>query len=343
MNLPTFSERITAFSLLGEKLRHLPEATLEDWCKKAHAHNPWFDDFHVKTALQSLGKMLEKNKIEAWASRYTLPQNTPLPQKVGVIMAGNIPAVGFQDFFYVLASGHLLYAKTASVDTFLIKAISDLLIEIQPKFQHQIFWADMLKDVDAIIATGSDNSARYFEYYFRHKPHIIRQNRVSVAVLNGEENQNSLELLTQDILLYYGLGCRNIAKMYIPKHFSMKLFLDASTPISKRYIQHYKYANNYDYNKSIYLVNRIPHLDNGYLIAVETHQLVSPISVIYYQYYENIETLTQELAQQQAKIQCITSDNGWYQRSIPFGTTQSPTLSDYADNIDVMQFCLNLG
>ncbi|MCS7003830.1 MAG: acyl-CoA reductase [Cytophagales bacterium] len=335
------SERLEAFQKLGKKLATLSEQQIQEWCYKSQAKNAWFDEFHVRYAIEKIACMLQEKELEMWVRYYQIPERCD-SKKVGVIMAGNIPAVGFHDFICVLMSGHQILAKLSSIDDFLLKAIAQELIFIQPKFERQIVWAEMLKEADAFIATGSDNSARYFEYYFRNKPHIIRKNRVSVAVLHGDETDATLELLTKDILLYYGLGCRNVAKIFVPQHFSIEKFLAIATPWSKECHQHYKYANNYDYNKSIYLVNQIPHLDNGSLIALETTELVSPISVVYYQKYQKIEEVFNQLAEFNHKIQCIASENGWFPNSIPIGQTQSPTLFDYPDNIDVMQFCLTL-
>jgi hypothetical protein len=260
---------------------------------------------------------------------------------VGVIMAGNIPMVGFHDFLSVLISGHILYAKLSSDDTFLIKMLAERLLKLETRFEKNILFMDLLKEADAVIATGSDNTARYFEYYFSKKPHIIRKNRTSLGILTGNETTADFLALGEDIFRYYGLGCRNVSKLMVPDNYSFDEFFKAIESYSYM-LDHHKYQNNYDYNKSILLVNQSTHLDNGFLLLSESEQLVSPISVLYYQTYTNAPDLKNKLATIRDKIQVVVSSAGWYPDSIAFGQAQCPAVWDYADGVDTMAFLQSL-
>jgi hypothetical protein len=231
-------------------------------------------------------------------------------------MAGNIPLVGFHDFLSVLITGHKAHCKLSSEDPLLLKKITAYLLEIEPTFKEFIFFPDQLKNKDAIIATGSNNTARYFDYYFSTIPHIIRKNRNSCAILNGNESKEDIHELGKDIFYYFGLGCRNVSKLFI---------------------KHHKYINNYDYRKSIYLINQIKHWDSGFFLLKEDIQLSSPISVLFFEYYQSDTDLHQKIKQHENEIQCIVSQNGWYPKSVPFGKSQFPALDDYADGIDILR------
>src|SRR5690606_25251108 len=227
--------------------------------------------------------------------------------------------------------------KPSHQDPFLLAYITEILLEIAPSFKDKVAFSDQLKDIDAIIATGSDNTSRYFKYYFSKYPHIIRKNRTSVGIISGNESQKELQALGRDIFLYYGLGCRNISKLFVPEEYDFKGFFEAIQPYESVRDNH-KYVNNYDYNKSIYLVNKVPHEDNGFLLVTPSQQLVSPISVLYYEPYNNAMDLNSKIDAAQEKIQCIVSEGGWFQNSFPFGKAQEPELDDYADGVDVMRF-----
>lgn len=283
--------------------------------------------------------MLDETQLRTWLAAYNLENLQP--RKVGVVMAGNIPLVGFHDLLTVLLSGNYLYAKLSSEDTFLPKWLVHQLVSIEPGFKDFVVFVDLLKDVDAVIATGSDNTARYFEYYFSKKPHIIRRNRSSLAVLTGFESPEELAKLGGDIFQYYGLGCRNVSKLFVPEGYHPEALFQALEPY-KWVLDHHKYANNYDYNKSILLVNQTPHYDNGFLLLTENKQLASPISVIHLETYVSQEDLKQKLAALKNKIQCVVSALGWYQGSVPFGEAQCPTVDQYADNVDTMAFLAGL-
>lgn len=335
----TIENRLQAFVQLGRQLKSLTPDQVQELAQQTRRQNAWFDVPNVRHALNGLAALLDEAKLRAWLAQYDL---APLrSQKIGVIMAGNIPLVGFHDLLTVLLSGHYLYAKLASEDTFLPKWLVQQLLTIEPGFKDFVIFVDLLKDVDAVIATGSDNTARYFEYYFAKKPHIIRRNRSSLAVLTGFESQAELAALGADIFQYYGLGCRNVAKLFVPEGYIFEPLLEAVEPY-KWVLDQHKYANNYDYNKSILLVNQTPHYDNDFLLLTESKQLVSPISVVYTETYADQENLRQKLTELNGKIQCIVSALGWYEGSIPFGEAQCPLVDQYADNVDTLAFLTSL-
>ncbi len=336
MNL---DQRIKSFLLFKDKLKALEPDQREKLYAKAHRHNPWFTEENIDLAFEGLYRFLEKPKLEKWLAPYR--ERTAEPKVIGVVMAGNIPMVGIHDFLTVLISGHRLQAKLSSKDEVLIRFVADMLIETEPAFKDRIRFVERLKHYDAVIATGSDNTARYFEYYFSEVPHIIRKNRTSAGILSGEETANDFELLADDIFHYFGMGCRNISKVYLPEDLDPVIFLKAF----KRYesvINHHKYANNYYYNRSILLVNQVPHIDTGFLLLQKSANLVSPLSILYYEHYKEPEDLKLQLAGLSGKIQCLVSKDGWYPDSLPFGRAQKPEVWEYADHIDTMDFLINL-
>jgi hypothetical protein len=331
----TLEDRIEAFAQLGNKITGLLKVEVDALIDRTRNENPWFTPESTSMALQGISKFLDKEVLTKWTSNYSLSDSSS--KKVGVAMAGNIPMVGFHDLMCVLLSGHQLVAKLSSQDSVLMNFIKDSLKEINLDFGDKIFFEERLKNLDGMIATGSDNTSRYFEYYFRNIPHIIRKNRTSCAVILGEETPEDYHELGKDIFSYFGLGCRNVSKIFIPENFDFIPLLDnleSFQPI----IHHHKYANNYDYQKSIMLVNQTHFYDTGYLMLTESQNLVSPISVIYYEYYKDQGDLNSKLKSHQEKIQCIVSAKGWYKKSIPFGDAQFPEVSDYADGIDTLSF-----
>ena len=345
-------QRLDAFIELGNVLRDPARlAEREDAAYRANSKNNWFVVPNCLLALDAIAnQMLTADALTAWLAKY--PDEPTAPKKVGVVMAGNIPAVGFHDLLCVLIAGHTILAKLSTQDEMLMRFLIQQLLLVEPAFADQIVLADRLNDADAFIATGSDNTARYFEYYFAKKPHIIRRNRTSVAVLTGVEDEVQLNKLGDDILSYYGLGCRNVSTLFVPDDFDGKPFdfvplLQTLEPRLDTYLNLHKYQNNYDYNKSILLVNRVPHLDNGFLMLTPTpdsspNNLVSPISVVFYQTYASLDHLRELLAQNADKIQVVASAAGWYTGSVPFGNTQFPGLADYADGVDTMAFLAQL-
>ncbi len=323
-------EKIQAFASLGEKISNLSTDELSSLAESARNQNGWFSEENVKNAFEGLTHMLQKDKLSKWLESYDAVPETP--RIIGLVMAGNIPLVGFHDLLSVLISGHFAAVKPSSDDHFLTKTIIDWITEIEPRFKKNIELRDKLTGIDAVIATGSDNTARYFEYYFNDIPSIIRKNRTSIAILKGSETSEELEDLGQDIFSYFGLGCRNVSKVFTPKGYDLR----EAFPQFESYsgvVDHHKYRNNYDYHKSIYLVNKTPHLDTGFLLVTSTDELVSPISVLFHQEYDSEENLANILETKKEKIQCIVGKD-----HTPFGKAQRPELWDYADNVDTLKF-----
>ena len=307
----------------------------------SQSHNGWFTPEQVYFAIKSWADALTEQNLTNWLSNYSIPNNEP--KNVGLILAGNIPLVGFHDFLCVILSGNKALIKTSSNDQKLLPFLIDYLISVDADFSKHIEFVDgKLENFDAVIATGSNNTARYFEYYFKNKPAIIRKNRNSVAVLTGKETKEELILLGEDIFRYFGLGCRNVSKLFVPKNYSFDLFFEAMFEY-KDVIHYEKYANNYDYNKAVFLMSNYKLLDNGFLTLKEdTQQYASPISSIFYQQYDSLAQLQQQLTQDTPLLQCIVS-NGCIPDSIGFGQTQKPNLWDYADGIDTLTFLTKLG
>ncbi|MEO6684491.1 MAG: acyl-CoA reductase [Dyadobacter sp.] len=334
-------QRINAFIQLGNFLKDPQnEDYLQELAISANRKNNWFTPVNVLGSLNAIAdRFLSKDNLTAWVSQYPEPATS---QKIGVIMAGNIPAVGFHDVLCVLISGHKLLAKPSSDDPVLIPALLEKLIEIEPAFDDYIFFVERLNDSDAYIATGSDNTARYFHYYFSKKPNIIRKNRTSLAVITGNESIDELHALGKDILQYFGLGCRNVSKLYVPEGYDFTKFFESIQSFDQLCLNHHKYFNNYEYNKSILLVNRVLHYDNGFLMLTESPAMVSPISVVHYETYKNLESMKGYLEENSEKIQCIVGDSYHIPNAIPFGHTQEPELSDYADSVDTMAFLTSL-
>lgn len=327
-------DRIKLFVVLGEGLKTLPSDQKEELYRAAQNGNSWFTPESISMALEGIGLFLEESALKSWVSKYDLSATNP--KKIGVIAAGNIPLVGFHDLLTVLISGHHLMIKPSSDDTVLMRFVLDTLVAIDERVRDSYSIVERLNDADAYIATGSDNSARYFKHYFKDKPNVIRANRTSVAVLTGNESREELEALGHDVFDYFGLGCRNVSRLLVPKDYDLSNLLDTwegYAPIG----DHHKYRNNYDYNKSIYLVNREPHLDNGFVLLRESSDLVSPISVLYYSRYEESDEVDTFLEENGEKIQCVVGQN-----YIPYGEAQCPTVEDYADGVDTMNFLANL-
>jgi hypothetical protein len=321
------SERIDALAELGNILHSIEPGDKNILYRNAANHNAWFTPSQCDLALKGILKFLVKDKLERWVSAYDM--SSASSRKVGVVMAGNIPLVGFHDLVCVLISGHRLAAKLSSQDTVLMRYMVDQLVKAEPRFNEYIAFVERLNDVDAVIATGSDNTARHFEYYFRNKPHIIRRNRSSIAVLRGTETDEQLVALGKDVFSYFGLGCRNVSKLIVPEGYNFSRMLGL-WEVYRDVSNHHKYVNNYDYNKSILLVDRIPFLDNGFVLLTEKAALVSPISVLYHATSADLES---------DKIQCIVGSENNY---VPFGKTQEPEVTDYADNVDTLKFLTGL-
>lgn len=325
--------RITAFSKLGSRISTLNKVEREQIYEHASLTNGWFTSTSVQTALDGIVLFLDKKTLQQWTSRYPIPASEKL---VGIAMAGNIPLVGFHDLLCVLISGHRALVKLSSQDA-LIEVMIKWLIEIEPRFAEKIVIEERLNAAEAMIATGSDNTSRYFEYYFRNRPHIIRKNRSSCAIIMGEEPTEVLSELGKDVFTYFGLGCRNVAKVFVPEDYTFIKLLDSWAPY-KEIINHHKYVNNYDYQKSILLINQTPFLDNGFVLLTESANLVSPISVLFFERYLDQVDLQQKIQSHTDKLQCVVAANAWYPNSVAFGKAQQPEVWDYADNVDTMKF-----
>ncbi len=333
MNL---QQRIDAFSKLGESIKKNKEKLAKG------NHNLWFTPDFIDFALTETANSLQKENLEQWIAKYPELQKQKSNKRAGVITAGNIPLVGFHDFLSVLISGNIFVGKLSSKDDKLMPAIIKMLIEIEQEFKNRISLTEgKLENFDAVIATGSNNSARYFEYYFGKYPHIIRKNRNSVAVLTGNETDGELQGLADDIFLYFGLGCRSVSKLFLPDGYELDTVFRNSLK-HKNVINHNKYANNYDYNRAIYMMNRIDFKDNGIMLMKEDIGYASPVSVVYYEHYSKPDTVKKRLQTDNEMIQCVVSKEELVDNTVNFGETQKPKLWDYADNIDTIEFLVNL-
>ena len=296
--------------------------------------NAWFTSENIRKALSGIAFMLEKEKLNTWLKMY--PDSNYEPQKakrVGIVMAGNIPLVGFHDLLSVLISGNHAVIKFSSSDNRLWPHLLEFLYLIEPEYKNCITTVeDKLQDFDAVIATGSNNTARYFDYYFGKYPNIIRKNRNGIAVLNGNESTKELKGLAEDIFSFFGLGCRNVSKIYIPKNYDLDLIFKQLFNYNL-IINHHKYANNFDYNRTVMMLNQDDILENGFVIFKNAIEIASPLACVFYERYSDSEMLKKDLDFRSEEIQCIVSTE-----DIPFGQSQKPELWDYADGVDTMAF-----
>ncbi len=341
--------RIQTFIEVGRMLRAFPGPLengevhpLAGTASEAEARNPWFTRENIRYALNALGDSMHPESLEIWLDPYmdTLKNKETKGKIIGIVTAGNIPLAGFHDFLSVLVCGYTFCGKLSGQDAVLLPAIARLMVQKSPEWTELIKFTDApFKEIDAIIATGSDNTYRYFEYYFSRYPHIIRRNRNGVAILTGNENEEDLKGLGADIMLYFGLGCRNVSKIYIPAAYDVLQLVPCFEPWEVL-IRHNKYYNNYEYQKSIRLVNRKPFHDFGNIMLVEEPGLASPVSVLNYERYDNLESLKSELRLHSGKIQCIVSASDPGLQYILPGSSQKPGLGDYADGTDTLRFLL---
>jgi len=345
-------ERVECFVKLGNFLSQLNKSSpvflsdklkcLKSKIKEAEIKNNWFTEQNILNSLKSLSEQLSFDNFDAWIIPYNLKEITH-KKKVLVIMAGNIPLVGFHDFMSVIISGNNAIVKLSSNDNVLFPFIWDVMCEINPNISSM---SNYISDIaerkfDAVIATGSNNSAKYFEYYFKNVPKIIRKNRRSIAILDGKETKQELESLSEDIFLYFGLGCRNISKLYLPKDYDLNRLFDVFYKY-KEIINHKKYSNNYDYNKAIFLMGGHNLTENGFLLMKEDSSIQSPVAVLYYEFYENIENVKDYINENLDLLQCVVCKNNIVNRSTYFGETQKPNLWDYADNLDTIDFLISI-
>ncbi|PWS28408.1 acyl-CoA reductase [Pedobacter yonginense] len=333
MSALTHDKVINALKKLGKLLAN-PTDVLENTIYSAQNSNAWFTIENIKKSICSFAEMLNETDVDDWFQSINF---TSSPKKIGLILAGNIPMVGFHDVLCVLATGNIALIKLSSSDDKLIKAILSELFKIEPALENHVEYVERLKDFDAVIATGSNNSSRYFDYYFSKVPNIIRKNRNSVAILDGTESKEDIENLGADIFDYFGLGCRNVSKIYLPEGYDIANFyegIESLQPI----INHFKYNNNYDYNKSIYLVNAAKHFDNGFLLLKEDESLTSPLAVLFYEEYKSLDELENKLSAQAENIQCIITKTPIKAPKFDFGQSQHPKLWDYADDVNTIAF-----
>tara|TARA_B100000900_G_scaffold416178_1_gene449749 strand:- start:1694 stop:2704 length:1011 start_codon:yes stop_codon:yes gene_type:complete len=335
----TIESRIQALVQLGSLLnkhaesRGVMDSELELAINRASIYNGWFTPKNVRKSLAAIVETLSDDQLKAWSSAYELEGD----KRVAIIMAGNIPLVGFHDLLSVLISGHTAVVKMSSDDNQLLPIIVEALKTIEPNFADKIhFTEDKMENFDAVIATGSDNSARYFEHYFGKYPYIIRKSRSSAAILDGLESEEELKGLANDVFQYFGLGCRSISKVFLPKDYDLNLLFNAFYA-HKEVIDNKKYCNNYDYNKAVCMMGQHDITENGFLIMKQETALKSPVSMLYYEFYDDLELVHRLVADYQEKIQCVTGKG-----FIPFGKAQFPALDDYADGVDTMAFLQSL-
>lgn len=348
-------QAIDSFHSLGEEIRNFldgEEFRQVEWNKTlqlAEQENSWFTNENSKLALLGILQWLDRDILNKWLAEYVeLDMENTKPITIGVVTAGNIPLVGFHDFLCVLLSGNILHAKLSHSDLRILPFLAARLIEIEPEWKSKIEFVEKLNtSVDAIIATGSNNTARHFEYYFRNTPHIIRKNRNGIAILNGSESDEELYALGIDIFSYFGLGCRNVSKLYVPLDYDFTNFFENIEPF-KNVINHNKYHSNYVYNRTIYLMDGKKFTDNGFLAVINNPNFSSPIAVLNFEEYDTLESLAKKLLSFQEQIQCVALAAPVKQKLktsglplVTLGETQSPSLSNYADGVDVLKFLLD--
>lgn len=330
--MPNLKEKIEYLVSLGQYMQGQSEAW-EIAKDRAVQGNQWFTAAHIELAVKNIvTAFLQRDLLTEWTHSYTLSTQ---PKTVGITMAGNIPLVGFHDFLCGYLSGHNMRIKYSSKDQILLPHLIEVLSKSDTGISDQIQASEMLKNCDAYIATGSNNSARYFEQYFAKYPHIIRRNRTSVALLDGSETPEELKALADDVFLYFGLGCRNVTQVCVPPGYDFQLLFDAFAPYND-YINHNKFRNNYDYYLAIYLLNKVKYITNDSMLFVENDFPFSAVSVLHYRYYDNKAVLFEELKNNN-DLQCIVGKG-----FVPFGAAQIPSLADYADGMDTMQFLCSL-
>ncbi len=341
----TLNDRISAFAELGSiltgtisgNLQSQQAGELEALIDRQEDVNRWFTPDNVKMSVGSIGSMLTREKLVEWVSRYNIPDKPGNPRNIGIVMAGNIPMVGFHDLLCVLLSGHRLIARTSSKEPELMKYMVSLLISVEPRFKDMIsITGDTLKNFDAIIATGSNNTSRYFEYYFGKYPHIFRGNRNSVAVISGNEKPGQLEALGNDIFSYFGLGCRNVSKVMVPQGYNTEA-LPSFWGSWKDIALHRPYANNLNHQRALFIINRKQFTDAEFILLREERSLTSQVGVLHYEFYPDAEYLENYLSSNTEKIQVVVGEHG-----IDFGFSQHPEPWEYADNRDTLQFLNSL-
>ncbi len=338
LNLP---ERLNLLSQLGAYLRKGDERLDAVLHRTAHV-NLWFTVENQKKAISAIAEhWLTREKLEQWAGRYQIPE-PHVPKKVGLVLAGNIPLVGFHDVISVFVSGHRCLIKLSEKDPYLAPYLVKVMVQMNPAAASYFEFVEKLEGFDAVIATGSNNSSRYFEAYFGKYPHIIRKNRNGVAVLTGQESREELIRLGEDIFRYFGMGCRNISRLYVPKGYDFEFLLETLHEF-RSIVLHEKYKNNFDYNTAIAMLNKTPYLANGCIILMENDSIVSPIASLYYTTYKDLKEVAEELGARKEEIQLVAAREGILDLpTLSFGQAQQPELWDYADGVDTIDFLTNL-
>jgi len=350
--IPSLQQRIEYFVRLGETLTQVCDhyystdkdseqpanvQLIENAIQTSQHKNKWFSEENQYHMLASWSNLLSEESLKLWLDGYEIPENNDNPKVVAMILAGNIPLVGFHDVLCGIITGNRVKAKLSSDDQILLPAIWEAMKDGYPEVNAMLEFQDFtIKGFDAAIATGSNNSARYFHSYFSKYPHIIRKNRNSVAVLSGNESSEELRKLGEDIFSYFGLGCRNVTKLMLPEGFQINRIFEAIYDFNP-IVNHNKYANNYDYHKALWMLNREDLLDNGFVLFRRSDALASPVGSVFYDFYSSKQELESYLNENGEAIQCIVGGE-----HIPFGEAQSPGLSDYADNIDTLEFLLQM-
>jgi hypothetical protein len=338
----TLEGRIHCLSVLGSSLNDLANPTITELIYRAESENPWFSKSNILLALTSIrDHFLSKRSLVRMAEIYKL-DDFVAPKRIGLVLAGNIPLVGFHDVLCSFLVGHISVIKYSEKDKALMQYLIQSLIHIEPAAAAYFVEVTKLTNYDAVIATGSNNTAQHFEYYFKHVPNIIRRNRNSIAVITGEESIDDLKPLGDDIFAYFGLGCRNVSHISVPKGYDITQLFE----VLKGYDEvknHNKYKNNYDYNVALLLLNKEPFLQSDMVLLKESDQIISRIGSVHYRYYDSQEDLAQWISNHQSEIQCIvTSKTIDSTQTVDFGAAQSPTIDTYADGIDTVQFLLSI-
>lgn len=338
----TIAQRIDSLIKLGDILKDDYSPEIEVVIHNSSIENPWFTTDNIRLSLDAIANSyLDKEALNTFAKRYHLDDEI-VSKRIGLVLAGNIPMVGFHDILCSYLLGHISVIKLSDKDKLLIPYLTGLLADINPDSSLYFEYVDKLSGYDAVIATGSDNTARLFEFYFREYPHIIRYNRNAVAILTGDESEEELTLLANDIFSYFGLGCRNVSKLYLPEGYPIGKLFEAFKPYQD-IIYHNKYKNNYDYNVALYLLNKEPFLQNEFIVLREAKEIPSRIATVHYEYYTDLDVLSNQLHDNLDKIQCVVSNQALKSIEIvPIGQAQNPHLDTYADGVDTIQFLLSL-
>ncbi|MFN0275851.1 MAG: acyl-CoA reductase [Chitinophagales bacterium] len=333
MNLNSNIETLVAF---GKELKK-GSSVLQELLHKTEIENGWFTQKNMQLSIDVFCEnYFHEEKLSRWLSKYDIHENSN--KTVGLILAGNIPFVGMHDLLCVLMSGNNAKVKLSSKDKYFFPYMMERLEKLNKDYANKVEFVEKLEKFDAVIATGSNNSARYFNYYFGKYPHIIRKNRTSTAILSGNETDEQLHGLGKDVFWYYGLGCRNVSKIYVPEAFDLQRLFKVWEDY-RDVIDNNKYKNNFDYNRAILLLNQTPHLTNDFFMLVESDKIFSPLSLLYYEFYSSKSELEEKINAIHDDLQCVVAST---EGNTPFGKTQFPELTDYADHVDTMEFLQKL-